>query len=96
MKAYVISQADAYSWSSTLEITHVTLDREKAKKILYDIIYNAREEAELNGYEYDKSLTKEEIEEYVETLTDSGRDEYSCCSDYCDWIDVWCEIVEVE
>lgn len=95
-KVYIISQSDAYCWSSRMEITHATLSRDKAKTILRNIISKAKKEARLNGEKIDRSITKQDIEDYIEQLTDANRPEYSVCSDYCDWINVWCDIIDVE
>lgn len=95
-KVYIISQADAYCWSSSLEITHATLSRDKAKTILRNIISEAKREAKLNGEKVNKSITKQDIEDYIEKLTDANRPEYSVCSDFCNWVDVWCDIVDEE
>jgi hypothetical protein len=79
-----------------MEITHATLSRDKAKTILRNIISKAKKEARLNGEKIDRSITKQDIEDYIEQLTDANRPEYSVCSDYCDWINVWCDIIDVE
>ena len=95
-KVYIISQSDAFSWSSEMEITHATLSRDKAKEILRDIISETKKEAKANGEEINRSITKQDIEDYIEELTDANRPEYSVCSDFCNWVKVWCDIVDVE
>ncbi len=95
-KVYIISQSDAYCWSSQMEVTHATLSRDKAKTILRNIIKEAKREAKLNGEKVDRSITKQDIEDYIEELTDANRPEYSVCCDRCDWVNVWCDIVDEE
>lgn len=95
-KVYIISQANAYCWSARLKINHATLDKNKAKKILRKIILDAKKEAKANGEKIDKRITKKDIDDYIDRLTDENRPEYSVCSDYCNWVNVWCDIIDVE
>ncbi len=96
-KAYVIRQSNPLAgWSNVLEPTHVALTRKQAKATLRKIIFESREKHlfEIKENRWYKH-SKRELENYISRLTDENRKPYSCCSDFCQWIHVWCDIVEL-
>ena len=91
-KVYVISQCGT-NWGAQLEVTNATLDREKAKQILKDIIIENFEEQE----DDDIVLDMEEVEASVDEFTsDDPKIRKELCSDYFDWVNIWCDVIELE
>ena len=100
MKVYIIQACDD-SWSSDLEIVTATLDKEKAKKKLKEIIAehieNAKDSEDWDDIKENFNYTKKNINRWVNDMVEGkAKGNYEYSSDEFPGGNVWCEVVELE